>query len=200
MTARTPLRAAWFRSQESVFFSEEKNQKTFMSALVPIIRPWPGSVRLRRIKRLLVLFFRKEHPFFACALAYALSELVGLKEGYWAIITAIVVTQPDLDQTIQASRTRIVGTLIGAACGFLVLLAVQHGLPRLVLFWCALVPLAMMTAVSQSFRLSCITLTVVVLIPATGPPFARPLDRVFGILIGAAASVAVLAISRIRPE
>jgi xanthine/uracil permease len=56
----------------------------------------------------------------------------------------------------------------------------------------------MMTAVSQSFRLSCITLTVVVLIPAAGPPFARPLDRVFGILIGAAASVGVSAVFRGR--
>jgi len=147
----------------------------------------------------LVLFFRKEHSSLACALAYALSTLAGLKEGYWAVITAIVVTQPLLEDTIRASRTRIVGTLIGAACGFLVLLAVQHGLPRLVLFWCALVPLAMMTVVSQSFRLSCITLTVVVLIPAAGPPFERPLDRVFGILIGAAASVAVSAILRRRP-
>jgi hypothetical protein len=43
------------------FFSEEKKQKTFILQQVQPIRPWPGSVRWRRIKSLLVLFFRKEH-------------------------------------------------------------------------------------------------------------------------------------------
>jgi hypothetical protein len=47
-----------------MFFSEEKNQKTFTSPLVQPIRPLPVSVRLRRMKSLLVLFFRKEHPSF----------------------------------------------------------------------------------------------------------------------------------------
>jgi hypothetical protein len=46
--------------QERVFFSEEKNQKTFISQQVQPLRPWPGFVRWRRVKSLLVLFFRKE--------------------------------------------------------------------------------------------------------------------------------------------
>jgi hypothetical protein len=44
-----------------MFFSEEKNQKTFVSALAEGYRPWPDSGKRRRIKSLLVLFFRKEH-------------------------------------------------------------------------------------------------------------------------------------------
>ncbi len=125
----------------------------------------------------------------ACLLAYGFAKLFALKEEYWGLITAIVVTQPILDDTLRASRNRIVGTLIGAAAGFVVLKVVQQGLPLLPLFWLALVPLAILTAIRQDLRLSCITLIVVVLIPSAGPPFERPVDRVLGILVGTMGSV-----------
>jgi uncharacterized membrane protein YccC len=134
----------------------------------------------------------------ACALATQAAALAGLKEPYWALITAVIVTQPMLDETLSAARTRIVGTLVGAAAGCLVLEGVQHGMPRPLLFWCAMVPLAWLTALRQSMRLSCITLAIVVLIPARGPAFQLPLDRVVGILVGAAASVVVAAVVRAR--
>jgi uncharacterized membrane protein YccC len=130
----------------------------------------------------------------ACAISTIIARQLGLTESYWALITVVVVTQPALTETIDASRTRIIGTLVGAAAGFLVLLAVQHGLPRLPLFWLAMAPLALLSAIRQSLRLSCITLIVVVLIPAAGPPFERPLDRVYGILLGAAASILMAAL------
>jgi hypothetical protein len=43
-----------------MFFSEEKNQKTFESALAQPGRPWPATWKRRRHKSLLLLFFRKE--------------------------------------------------------------------------------------------------------------------------------------------
>jgi len=132
----------------------------------------------------------------ACVLAYGFAKLFGLKEEYWGLITAIVVTQPALDDTLRASRNRIFGTLIGAAVGFVVLEAVQHGLPSQLLFWLALVPLALLTAIRQDLRLSCITLIVVVLIPSAGPPFERPIDRVLGILVGTMGSVIAAALIR----
>jgi uncharacterized membrane protein YccC len=134
----------------------------------------------------------------ACALSDGFAHLAGLREGYWALITAIVVTQPALEDTLVASRNRVLGTLIGAAAGFLVLEAVQHGAPLPPLFWAALLPLAILTAAHQSLRLSCVTLVVVVLIPSTGAPFVRPWDRVFGILLGTLA--AILAAELLRPK
>jgi hypothetical protein len=49
--------------KQSTSFSEEKTQKIFIFCRFPPIRPRPGSVRLRRINSLLVLFFRKEHAY-----------------------------------------------------------------------------------------------------------------------------------------
>jgi hypothetical protein len=46
-----------------MFFSEEKNQKTFESAQAYRYGPWLDRLRRRRNKSLLVLFFRKEHSF-----------------------------------------------------------------------------------------------------------------------------------------
>jgi uncharacterized membrane protein YccC len=132
----------------------------------------------------------------ACAAAYAAALAAGLAETYWTIITAVVVTQPVWKDTVAASRSRIFGTLLGALVGFLVLAAARFGLPVVPLFWLGLVPLAAITAAYQNMRLSCITLAVIVLIPAAGPPFLRPLDRVFGILLGVAASLATAAVIR----
>jgi uncharacterized membrane protein YccC len=136
----------------------------------------------------------------ACGLSSLLAYLCGLHESYWALITAVVVTQPVLDDTLVASRNRVLGTLIGAAAGCLVIEAALHGFPTSILFWCALAPLALLTAAHQNLRLSCITLMVVVLIPGSGDPFLRPLDRVYGILLGTIASIVATAVLRDRPS
>jgi uncharacterized membrane protein YccC len=125
----------------------------------------------------------------ACAFAYGGASLIGLPEIYWSLITAVVVTQPDLTNTLAAGRDRVVATLAGAALGLVVLEASARGAPRLLLFWVALAPLAMLTAIKPNLRLSCATLIVVVLVPSTGEALARPLDRVVEILVGVAASV-----------
>jgi hypothetical protein len=43
-----------------MFFSEEKNQKTFNAAPADRYRPWPDRLNLLRDKSFLVLFFKKE--------------------------------------------------------------------------------------------------------------------------------------------
>ena len=37
----------------------------------------------------------------ACVAAYIASRLIGLAEEYWAIVTAVVVTQPGLRETLR---------------------------------------------------------------------------------------------------
>jgi uncharacterized membrane protein YccC len=132
----------------------------------------------------------------ACAIAYGASQWIGLKESYWALITAVVVTQPALSDTLPAGKDRVIGTLIGAIAGLGVIGAAYLGYSSSILFWIALIPLAILTAMRANLRLSCVTLAVVVLVPSTGAPFVRPLDRVFAILLGTLASVVVSAAIR----
>jgi uncharacterized membrane protein YccC len=134
----------------------------------------------------------------ACALAYTVTGMLALPDGYWAVITAVIVTQPGFSATVQAGRNRITGTIIGALAGFLVIEAVQRGWPLDPLFWAALVPLAILTAIKPELRLSCVTLVVMVLIPGSAS-WHRPLDRVVEILIGTLASIVVSAILFPKP-
>ena len=131
----------------------------------------------------------------ACALAYGAARLIGLSEDYWALVTAVVVTQPALPATLTAGRDRALATLIGALVGLAVIAAGQWGASTLALFWVALVPLAILTAMKPTLRLSCVTLVIVVLVPAPGNPFARPFERVLEILVGVLASIVVSAVT-----
>ena len=136
--------------------------------------------------------------FGACVVSYAAALAIGLYEGYWAVITAVVVTQPMLSDTLSAGRDRIVGTLIGAAAGFCVLEAADHGWPTMPLFWSALAGLTLVIAMQPYLRLCAVTLVVVVLVPGSGKAFVRPVDRVLEILLGTVAAIVVTAI--IRPS
>ncbi len=130
----------------------------------------------------------------ACALAYVVTGIMALPEGYWSVITAIVVTQADFSSTMKAGRDRILGTVIGAAAGAAVIgLAARNVLAADVLFWVALAPLAVLTALRPNLRLSCVTLVVVVLVPAAST-WHRPIGRVIEILVGTLASLVVSAI------
>jgi uncharacterized membrane protein YccC len=136
----------------------------------------------------------------ACGLAYGASKLIGLREEYWALVTAVVVTQPALHETLSASQNRVLGTLIGALAGLAVIAAGEWGASTLALFWIAMVPLAILTAFKPSLRMCCVTLIVVVIVPATGNPFARPFERIIEILVGVLASVAVCAATPSPPK
>jgi len=127
----------------------------------------------------------------ACALAGAISTLSGLPEGYWSLITAVVVMQPDLSHTLKAGRDRVLATLLGAAFGVGLIALREAGWPTLPLFVAGLVPLACVTAVWPAMRLACTTLVIVLLIPAEGDPYTRPIFRVLDILIGTVACLTV---------
>ncbi|WP_051180556.1 FUSC family protein [Caballeronia insecticola] len=150
------------------------------------LRAFFGAPEARRLIRTLM----------SCAISYAAARLAALPEGYWALITTLViVTQPSLTQAVDTARDQIIGACIGAVVGVLGIVAMERGAPPLAVFTVALLPLAALSAKRPAFRLACVTLVIVVLIPAgPGLPFERPLHRVLEILIGAASAFVVSAV------
>jgi uncharacterized membrane protein YccC len=138
---------------------------------------------------------RLTRTLLGCALSYGAARLAALPEGYWALITTlVVVTQPSLTQALGTARDQIIGAFIGGVVGMLGVIAMDHGAAPLAVFSVALVPLAALAAERPALRLACVTLVIVVLIPAGGGPFfQRPLHRIFEILIGAASAFVVAA-------
>ncbi len=62
----------------------------------------------------------------ACLATYGLGEAFGLPQAYWAVITAIIVTQSSLGSSLKAAFDRFLGSVLGAAYGGLVTVVVPH--------------------------------------------------------------------------
>src|SRR5262245_12497985 len=64
-------------------------------------------------------------------LAYELAQLFALPQGYWAVFSAIIVTQASVGASVKATLDRLVGTLGGAIAGGVV----AYFVPNDSLFW-----------------------------------------------------------------
>ncbi|MEJ0067077.1 MAG: FUSC family protein [Caulobacteraceae bacterium] len=65
----------------------------------------------------------------AAILTMALGELFGMPRGYWAVLTAVIVTQANVGGSIKATLDRLIGTLAGAIYGGAVALLIPAETP-----------------------------------------------------------------------
>ncbi len=131
----------------------------------------------------------------AGALAFAVTKALDLPQGYWAVITAVVVTQASVGGSLKAAIERFTGTLAGAVYGGVVAALVPHDSPVSLglAIIIALFPLAVLAAVRPAFRVAPIT-SLIMLLPPTGQaigPLASAFDRVLEITLGNIVGVAV---------
>ena len=128
----------------------------------------------------------------AAMATYAVARLLELPFGYWAIITAVIVMQGNIGGSLKAARERFIGTVLGAAFGFLTtLIPVEPGYEwvRLAL---ALAASAYVVSLDARFRVAPATAIITLIVPQPGiSAFAAALDRVIEILIGGAIGVIV---------
>src|ERR1700688_3160160 len=59
-------------------------------------------------------------------LTFAIAHLIGLTQIYWAVLTAVIVTQASVGGSLKAMIDRFVGTIGGAGWGVAVTLAIPH--------------------------------------------------------------------------
>jgi uncharacterized membrane protein YccC len=127
----------------------------------------------------------------ASALAtFAVAEALGLSQGFWAVITALIVTQSNVGGSLKAALDRFVGSLLGAVYGSAVAFAIPHAddLTRALALVVAVAPLSFMAAYSASFRVAPIT-AIIVLLSASGAtlgPLGFATDRVLEVGLGCA--------------
>ena len=132
--------------------------------------------------------------------AFALAELLQLSQGYWAVLSAVIVIQSSVGGSLKASLDRFVGTFGGAVFGAVVALLIPHqnvlvlGIALLV----AIAPLALLSAVNASFRIAPVTAVIVLLGSSsqqTGPlgsAMARVIEIGIGCAVGFSVSLLVL--------
>ncbi|MBY0298914.1 MAG: FUSC family protein, partial [Methylobacterium sp.] len=130
---------------------------------------------------------------------YVLAEALGLPQAFWAVVSALIVTQGSLGGSLKAAFDRFLGSVLGAVYGGAVALALPHqgSVASAVALVVAVAPLAVAAAHSAGFRVAPIT-AVIVLLSTTGAtlgPLVFALDRILevglGCAIGLAASLLV---------
>jgi uncharacterized membrane protein YccC len=119
---------------------------------------------------------------------FGLAEFARLPQGYWAVLTAIIIMQTSVGGSVKATIDRMIGTLSGAVYGGAVAFFVPHATPlglgaALTL---ALAPLTLLSALDASFRIAPVT-AIIVLMTTTGQhlgPLVSALDRTLEIGLG----------------
>jgi hypothetical protein len=126
----------------------------------------------------------------AAGLCWWLAHSFGLHDGYWGSISAIIVLQSNVGSTVDASRDRLLGTLIGALFGFS--FSLYGALPwNYVFAVLAAVIVCGLLGLRSSSRLAGVTITIVMLVQATGPRWGLALDRVVEVFLGIVVALAV---------
>jgi uncharacterized membrane protein YccC len=126
--------------------------------------------------------------------AFAAAHLLGLAQVYWAVLTAVIVTQASVGGSLKASLDRFLGTIGGAAWGVAVSVASPHAtVPTMgVALAVALIPLAVVVALSPRYRVAPVTAAIVLLgTPAADGVIEAALNRVFEIGLGSIVALAV---------
>jgi uncharacterized membrane protein YccC len=134
----------------------------------------------------------------AATLAYTLAEALGLLQGYWAVLTTIIVIQASIGGSLKAAIDRLVGSLCGALVGAVIALLLPSHTPLAlgIALVIAIAPLALLTAFYPTYRIAPVTAIIVLM--STGATSLGPLgyafDRIAEITLGSIIGVAVSAL------
>lgn len=126
----------------------------------------------------------------AAALCWWLALRFGLHDGYWGSISAIIVLQSNVGSTVNASRDRLLGTLIGALLGFS--FSIFGALPwNYILAVLAAIIVCGLLGLRNSSRLAGVTITIIMLVHKEGPRLGLAVDRVGEVVLGIVVALVV---------
>jgi uncharacterized membrane protein YccC len=122
------------------------------------------------------------------------THLLGLQQGFWAVITAIIIMQGSQNGTLGAAMDRLLATIAGGLLGVAVVwIGSILWIPQAVRLVVAIVPFAMLAMQRPSFRLAPVTAAIVVMISGSGEEALQfALDRLVEISIGSVIGVATV--------
>jgi uncharacterized membrane protein YgaE (UPF0421/DUF939 family) len=127
---------------------------------------------------------------FAAVVALLLARLLGLPEYYWAPISAIVIIQSTIPP-LSLAWQRFVGTALGAALGaaLATFFSPHAWVYALGILLCGL--LSSILRIGGAYRFAGITLSIVLLIPHSRPPWTIGWHRFLQVSLGIAVALAV---------
>jgi uncharacterized membrane protein YccC len=131
----------------------------------------------------------------AALIAFAVSNLLGLRLPLWTVLTAIILTQANFGRSVKATLDYLAGTVGGAIYAGAVSVLVPHSseLSLAGVLALAVAPLAFVAAINPSFGSAPFTGALVLLLPgfAHVGPIESAVDRVLEVAIGGITALAV---------
>lgn len=129
----------------------------------------------------------------AAVIAYLPTQALGLREGFWAAITAISVVQSEFGATRTTARDQFVGAAIGGTIGVAVVSATGQTLASFVFAAGASVLSAWLLNVASAARLAGITATIILLVPHPGTSAQHMmLSRISEVSWGVTVAIAIV--------
>jgi uncharacterized membrane protein YccC len=130
--------------------------------------------------------------------AFAAATALGLQQGYWSALTALIVTQTSVGGSLKVAIDRLLASLCGAIYGAAVTFMLPHrdwwavDLALIV----AVAPLALLAALNARFRVAPITSIIVLFSTIVSPigPLSYATERVIEIALGCAIGLIVSAV------
>lgn len=148
----------------------------------------PESVLFRHAVRLSVVLF----------VGYIFVQTTGIQYGYWILLTALFVCQPNFNATKRRLRLRIVGTLVGIIIGIAILYFVPSLEGQLLILVLSGVLFFELRSKQYAQATAFITILALINFNLDGFGFSAGLPRMIDTLIGCA--LAWLGVSCIWPD
>jgi uncharacterized membrane protein YgaE (UPF0421/DUF939 family) len=162
--------------------SDQAEQHAPSNAVANHRATFPGKVRTAAVYAAQVL---------CCAVilltGYRLAHAPSVQ---WAIVSAVMVMQPGLKESVKASLDRIAANLIGAAVGLLVAWLVGDSAWQFLLALTAVIFICVGARLEGSLRSACVAVTIVML-TAEGNVVASGLERAISVIAGCAVALVV---------
>ena len=124
--------------------------------------------------------------------AFVLATLLNLPQGYWSVISALIVVQGTLGGTLAAAQERAIGTFVGAVVGGLAAFLHPHSLATTSLTLVIVVAaLAFAAAGRPSLKLAPVTAAILLVATANQPDqLVVAVERVVEVMLGCVVGVA----------
>jgi uncharacterized membrane protein YgaE (UPF0421/DUF939 family) len=136
----------------------------------------------------------------AAGLAYLPTHSLGLRQEFWASITAILVLQTELRAVNNMARNQALGALIGGAVGLALILGFGDSLDSYLASVLISALICHALAIEGASQLAGVTVTILMLVPHTETPvmfwLARVSEVAWGTAVGAA--IAWVALGKVR--
>jgi len=123
------------------------------------------------------------------------ARFLGMPEAYWAPITTLIVMQSTLGAAWSTSKSRFIGTVLGAASGGLLATYFE---PRVALFGVAIFALGLICALlrldQSAYRFAGVTLAIVTLVARGNAPWLIAVHRFIEVSLGITVALVLAAL------